>query len=106
MSAFQAQVIASALDQGALNLVKYNQQQPSGGLPAAAAFITGGAAYLALAPSMKEVGLANSNLSWNLISSILGLMAGVYIWKEEISDRAKLGIGLGLLSLWLIDSER
>lgn len=103
--ALQSQLLASGLDVSALNLIKYSQQRDS--RPAlAAAFIAGGSAYLALSDSIRETTLTTSNVNWNVISSILGVITGVIVWQEDISDRAKLGIALGLVSLFLIDGNK
>ena len=85
MSAIQSQIIASGLDVSALNMIKYAQANDSD-LSMLAAFITGGGAYLALGNSIKATSMATSNVNWNIISSILGVITGVIIWKEDIGE--------------------
>jgi multidrug transporter EmrE-like cation transporter len=102
MNAIQSELLASGLDQSALHLLKYSQTTDSTAAVLGAATV-GGLAYLALGQAMRQQGLGSSNLSWNLISSGLGVATGALVWGETFSNEAKLGIGLGLLSLYLIN---
>lgn len=94
----QSELLASGLDQVSLNLLKYNTKESI-----AAAFVTGGLAYVALSAAVNSKGYAAANFNWNLISTASGLTIGALVWGEQFSDSAKLGMALGLVSLYLIN---
>jgi uncharacterized membrane protein len=50
-------------------------------------------------------GMAILNVIWNLLSSILVTMIGIFYFKENISHIKFVGILLGLISLFLIAYE-
>jgi multidrug transporter EmrE-like cation transporter len=54
---------------------------------------------------MKVKGLAKSNASWNLISTMSGTAIAVLWWKEELTQKELLGIALGCIGLYLMDGE-
>lgn len=95
----QSQLLASGLDQASLNLLKYNTTESL-----AAAFVTGGLAYIALSSAVNSKGMGHANQSWNIISTIAGVTTGYLVWGEEFTDNAKLGVGLGIVALYLINT--
>jgi len=42
------------------------------------------------------------NYIWDLTSDILVLIVGLYIFKEDLTNKQRLGILLGLISLYLL----
>lgn len=50
-------------------------------------------------------GMAITNIVWNIMSSIYGIIIGVMIFKEHMTLDQKLGAGLGLISVWLMISH-
>jgi len=53
-------------------------------------------------------GIAITNLVWNIASSLYGLGIGVILFREELTANQKIGVSLGLVSVWLmiIDSGK
>lgn len=103
MSFIQSQLAATTLDQVSLNAIKYNIENgsKSGALPIA--LVAGAGAYYALSKSIQEKGLALSNGHWNVLSTISATIIGYAVWNESISDKQLAGIGLGVVSLYLMN---
>lgn len=86
------------LDNISLNLLKYGKDAKY------LAFITGGLAYLSLGKALDAKGMAVSNASWNVYSTILATAVGFFIWNENLDEKKILGISLAVISLYLMNS--
>lgn len=65
--------------------------------------ISGSFAYYFLNNAIKEHGLARANATWNIHSTIFAFVSGYYFWQESITPKQFAGIGLGVLSLHLMN---
>jgi multidrug transporter EmrE-like cation transporter len=54
----------------------------------------------------KGENIATTNICWNILSTIYGLIIGVLIFNEKVSNLQFLGIMLGFLSFFLIFYKR
>ena len=52
--------------------------------------------------ALKFSSLTIMNLMWDLSSDIMVTLIGLYIFKEELSLKQKLGVGLGLIAVFLL----
>ena len=57
-----------------------------------------------LLQSMRFEGLAIMNLLWNMMSNILIIFIGVYLFEERITLLKWIGISLSLVSICLLSS--
>jgi len=51
----------------------------------------------------SEFGIAEMNIYWNIVSSILVTIIGIYYFKEKINNFGLIGIILGVLSVILLN---
>ena len=62
---------------------------------------------IALLSALKNnVGISLINSSWNILSTVYGLIIGILIFSEVASGLELLGIATGLISLMLIGLAR
>ena len=92
---------SSVLDTTTLNLMKVDNPFISQVLP----FVTGGLAYCFLSQSVKTNGIAVSNASWNVYSTVLGTATGYLIWNEQLNLNKFVGISFGLIGLYLMNKD-
>lgn len=102
MSYLNNQLLATGLDQTALNLLKSNAVDPNstklfGGV------LIGGLAYYSIGNSIKIKGIAHSNANWNVLSTLSGVMIGTLYWNEKMTPKVTLGVVLGCVSLYLMN---
>jgi hypothetical protein len=55
--------------------------------------------------SLQFDSLTVMNLFWDLSSDVLVTMLGLYAFKEKLSPRRMLGVGLSLISLLLLSCD-
>ena len=87
---------AIILDNTSFNLIKAH-------LPELAA-ITGGAAYYSLARLVGRDGMALTNAKWNVYTTILGIIVGTVVWKEELTEKKIGGLILAIIGMYLMNS--
>lgn len=91
----ELQIQPTILDTVALTLLK-REQLLLGAL-------AGGFAYYSLHKSIEVSGMAKSNASWNVMSTMLATGVGVMVYNESLTQKEMLGIGLGAISLYLMN---
>lgn len=69
-----------------------------------AAFITGGYAYSSLSPIIEKRGIIVAQSSWNVMTTSLALLAGFFLYNEQLDQKKILGLGLGISGLLLMNS--
>lgn len=89
---------ATIADQLTLNLIKADVHPF---IP----LISGGFAYYYLHSAVKEVGMGVANSSWNVHSTVLGLLTGIILWNEHINTQQLFGIGFGIFGLYLMNEK-
>jgi drug/metabolite transporter (DMT)-like permease len=52
--------------------------------------------------ALKFSSLTIMNLMWDLSSDIMVTLIGLFIFKEHLSLKQKMGVGLGLVSIFLL----
>lgn len=52
--------------------------------------------------ALKFTSLTVMNLMWDLSSDIMVTLIGLYIFKESLTFKQKLGVGLGLIAVFLL----
>jgi len=92
---YKSQLLATGLDQVALNSIKYGDKKIGA--------VSGAFAYLALGDAIKKGGIARSNATWNVLSTSLGCVSGCVFWKEQLSSTQFMGIFLAIISLYLMN---
>lgn len=59
-----------------------------------------------LIKTLKYEGIGVVNMLWNIISTIVVILIGYYVFSERINHLQYLGIGLGFLSIILICNNK
>jgi multidrug transporter EmrE-like cation transporter len=59
-----------------------------------------------LIKTLKYEGIGIVNLLWNILSTIAVLLIGYFIFNEKINNYQTIGVGLGLISVILLCSEK
>ena len=83
------------LDLLTINLLKNNHED--------LAFITGGLAYRMLHKLIQAKGISTVQLNWNILTSSGAIIMGVALYKEVLTEKKIVGIGLGLASIYLLN---
>lgn len=55
--------------------------------------------------ALRFEGVAVMNVMWDVVSSILVTALGIYFFKEEISERKKIGIFVSILAIFLLSED-
>jgi multidrug transporter EmrE-like cation transporter len=64
-----------------------------------------GATPLIFLYALRFEGLAIMNVMWDVVSSILVTALGIYFFKEEVSERKKIGIFVSILAIFLLSED-
>lgn len=64
-----------------------------------------GATPLIFLYALRFEGVAIMNVLWDVVSSILVTALGIYFFKEDISERKKIGIFVSILAIFLLSGE-
>lgn len=64
-----------------------------------------GATPLIFLYALRFEGVAVMNVMWDVVSSILVTALGIYLFKEDISERKKIGIFVSILAIFLLSEE-
>lgn len=65
--------------------------------------LTGGFAYYSLGKAIEKKGVGIANASWNVQSTILGVLSGYLLYGEDMDMKKILGISLGIIGLYLMN---
>lgn len=52
--------------------------------------------------ALKVTTLTSMNLIWDLSSDIMVTVIGIYMFKESLNTKERIGLGLGLIALFLL----
>lgn len=50
-----------------------------------------------------KMGMAETNILWNITSTIIVTIIGVYYFKEKLENHSKLGITFGIIAIFLLN---
>ncbi len=92
----ESRLLATFFDQLSLNAIKADVSIPI-------IFLLGGSAYSALRAAVAKDGIALANGNWNVLSTIGGVLWGYFYWGEALNAKHFMGIGLGCVSLYLMN---
>lgn len=99
---YKSQLMATGFDQSALYFMQSGIRDKSEGTKIFGA-VLGGFAYYSVGSAMEQHGLGKSNGTWNVLSTVAGTVIGYFAFNEEITQKQMLGIGLGIVALYLMD---
>lgn len=68
------------------------------------AFIVYGCQAILFYKALQYGTMIQMNMIWDVISDIIVTMVGLYLFKEAINNRQKLGVALGVIALLLLRS--
>lgn len=99
-------IALTAVDAAALTLTKsYYENGSTGSKLGLACALYALAPYCMYKALQQQNNVGTTNLSWNVLSTIIVLLIGYFVYKENVTSLQCLGVGLGIFSLYCISAQ-